>query len=230
MAKQTDPEAEFQEELQAFENDIDEVVQCFYIWRTVHAVARKRPRAFDLLNRNAAFWNVAIGSVQANSLIALGRIFDVSHDSHNVKRLLKLIKRNPAIFSKAALRKRKERDLANANALHLLDSVVKDVKEPTPSDFKWLDEFVGKRRRIYEKCYKQIRDKYYAHKQRGGVAVFVAQSDRAELARLVTDLNNLHGAIWQWYRNGVKPQKLKPSRTAGKDVVKRTEKFIRSLL
>jgi len=46
----------------------------------------------------------------------MGRIFDFfdnSHDSHNVKRLLKLIERNPAIFSKAALRKRKEKDLAS---------------------------------------------------------------------------------------------------------------------
>jgi hypothetical protein len=227
MANQTDLEAEFQKELQAFENDIDEVVQCFYIWRTVHAAARESRRVYDLLNRNAGFWNVAIGSIQANSLIALGRIFDHSHDSHNVKRLLKLVERNPAIFSKAALRKRKEKDLANA--LHLVDNVMKDVKEPTLSDFKWLDEFVKRRRKIYGKCYKQIRDKHYAHKQRGGVTVFVAQSDRRELAKLVTDLNNLHGAIWHWYRNGVKPQKLKLSRTAGKDVVKRTEKFIRSL-
>ena len=84
MANQADPEAEFQSELQAFENDIDEVVQCFYIWRTVHAEARKRKRVYDLLNRNAGFWNVALGSIQANSLIALGRIFDHSHDSHNL--------------------------------------------------------------------------------------------------------------------------------------------------
>ena len=115
------------------------------------------------------------------------------------------------------------------NAPHLVDNVMKDVKEPTLSDFKWLDEFVKQRRKIYGECYKQIRDKHYAHKQRGGVAVSVAQSDRVELAKLVTDLNNLHGAIWHWYRNGVKPQKLKQSRSAGKDVVKRTEKFIRSL-
>jgi hypothetical protein len=227
MATQADPEAEFQCELQAFENDIDEVVQCFYIWRTVHAEARKKKRVHDLLNRNAGFWNVALGSIQANSLIALGRIFDHSHDSHNLKRLLKLIERNPAIFSKAALRKRKEKDLANA--LHLVGDFMDRVKEPAASDCKWLEDFVKQRRTVYGKCYKQIRDKHYAHKQRGDITVFVAQSDRRELAKLVTDLNNLHGAIWHWYRNGVKPQKLHLSRTAGKDVVMRTEKFLRSL-
>ena len=157
MANQADPEAEFQNELRVFDNDVDEVVQCFYIWRTVHAAARKSRRVYDLLNRNAGFWVVALGSIQANSLIALGRIFDNSRDSHNIGRLLKLIEKNPSIFSKAALRKRKEKDLANS--LHLVDNVMKDVKEPTASDFKWLNEFVEKRRKIYGKCYKQIRDK-----------------------------------------------------------------------
>jgi hypothetical protein len=42
MANQADPEAEFQNELRVFDNDVDEVVQCFYIWRTVHAAARVR--------------------------------------------------------------------------------------------------------------------------------------------------------------------------------------------
>src|SRR5580698_5028326 len=103
------PETEFEQELHAFDDDVDEVVQCFYIWRTVHAAARKSRRVYDLLNRNAGFWVVALGSIQANSLIALGRIFDNSRDSHNIGRLLKLIERNPSIFSKAALRKRKEK-------------------------------------------------------------------------------------------------------------------------
>jgi hypothetical protein len=72
----SNPEAEFQNELRVFDNDVDEAIQCFYIWRTVHAAARKSRRIHDLLNRDAGFWVVALGSIQANSLIALGRIFD----------------------------------------------------------------------------------------------------------------------------------------------------------
>src|SRR3984957_1227361 len=170
MANQADPEADFQNELRVFDNDVDEVVQCFYIWRTVHAAARKSRRVYDLLNRNAGFWVVALGSIQANSLIALGRIFDNSRDSHNIGRLLKLIEKNPSIFSKAALRKRKEKDLANS--LHLVEN---DVKEPTASDFKWLKEFLEKRRKIYGKCYKAEDGIRYAHKQRIDISAFVAQ-------------------------------------------------------
>ena len=67
-----DPESAFEYELQVFDNDVDELIQCFYIWRTVHAEARKNRRVYGLLNRNAGFWNVALGSIQANSLIAFG--------------------------------------------------------------------------------------------------------------------------------------------------------------
>ena len=49
------PTAEFENELRAFDNDVDEVVQCFYIWRTVHAAARRSRRVHDVLNRNAGF-------------------------------------------------------------------------------------------------------------------------------------------------------------------------------
>jgi hypothetical protein len=68
---------------------------------------------YDLLNRNAGLWNVALGSIQANSLIALGRIFDRGKDTYNVGRLLRLATDNPKIFSKAALRRRVEQRFAN---------------------------------------------------------------------------------------------------------------------
>jgi AbiU2 len=223
-----DPDAEFQNELRVFDNDVDEVVQCFYIWRTVHSAARRNRKVYDLLNRNAGFWVVALGSIQANSLIALGRIFDRHKDTHNVGRLLKLAVQNPAIFSKAAFRKRKEKDLPNAS--HLVDEIMKSVKEPTTSDFKRLEQFIEVRRRIYEKCYKQIRDKRYAHKQRMGRSAIFAQTNTRELARLVTDLSKLHRALWDWYRNGVRPRTSRLRGTAGNDIQESTLKFLQSLL
>jgi hypothetical protein len=72
----TDPETEFEEELHAFDSDVDVAIQCFYTWQAVHAAARQSRKTYDLLNRNAGFWVLALGSIQANSLIALGRIFD----------------------------------------------------------------------------------------------------------------------------------------------------------
>jgi hypothetical protein len=221
-------EAEFQNELRVFDNDVDEVIQCFYIWRTVHAAARKSRRIHDLLNRNAGFWVVALGSIQANSLIALGRIFDRGKDTHNVGRLLRLAAKNPAIFSKVALRQRKEKDLANAS--HLVDDFMKDVKEPTTSDFRRLERFVEARRKVYEKCYKQIRDKRYAHKQRMDMSGIFARTNTRKLARLVTDLSKLHNVLWHWYRNGVRPRTSRLRGTGGKEIQRKTVKFLESLI
>ncbi|MBV9180402.1 MAG: hypothetical protein JO356_03755 [Acidobacteria bacterium] len=38
------------------------------------------------------------------------------------------------------------------------------------------------------------------------ISAFVGQTNTRELAKLVTDLSNLYGILWHWYRNGVKPQ------------------------
>jgi hypothetical protein len=224
----SNPEAEFQNELRVFDNDVDEVIQCFYIWRTVHAAARKSRRIHDLLNRNAGFWVVVLGSIQANSLIALGRIFDRGKDTHNVGRLLRLCAKNPAIFSKAALRQRKEKDLANAS--HLVDDFMKDVREPTTSDFKRLEQFIEVRRKVYEKCYKQIRDKRYAHKQRMDMSGIFARTNTRELARLVNDLSKLLNVLWHWYRNGVRPRTSRLRGTGGKEIQRKTLKFLESLI
>ena len=178
----SDPEAEFQNELRVFDNDVDEVIQCFYIWRTVHATARKSRRVYDLLNRNAGFWVVALGSIQANSLIALGRIFDRGEAPGHVGGFSGSQRRIVRFSEKAALRQRKEKDLANAS--HLVDDFMKDVKEPTTSDFKRLEQFVEARRKVYEKCYKQLRDKRYAHKRRMDMSGIFARTNTRELARL----------------------------------------------
>jgi hypothetical protein len=224
----TDPEAEFDEELRTFDNDVDELVQCFYIWRTVDAAVRRSGRVYDMLNRNAGFWVVALGSIQANSLIALGRIFDIDKRTHNVRRLLKLAEGSPVIFSKDAVRKRKSRHLANAS--HLLDDYMSEVQDPTPADFKRLQSFVDARRKVYARCYKGLRDKRYAHKEQTNIRGFVAQTNIKELARLVTDLSKLNRVLWDWQQNGMKPRTSRLRGTAGKDICRDTRKFLKSLI
>jgi hypothetical protein len=224
----TDPETNFEEELHAFDNDVDLAIQCFYTWQTVHAAARKSRKVYDLLNQNAAFWVLALGSVQANSLIALGRIFDKDNRTHNVSRLLRLAEENPAIFSKAVVRRRKTKDLANAS--HLVDDFMSNVKEPLALDFKRLRSFAGARCKVYERCYKQLRDKVYAHKERTNISGFVAKTNTLELGRLVSDLRILHGVLWHWLRNGRAPR-LSPLRhSAGKQITRDTRKFLRLLV
>jgi hypothetical protein len=224
----TDPETEFEEELRAFDHNVDEVVQCFYIWRTVHAAARRSRRVYDMLNRNAGFWVVALGSIQANSLIALGRIFDTGKRTHNVRRLLKLAQGSPAIFSKPAVQQRKSKILANNT--NLLENYMRNVHDPSPADFKRLQSFVDARRKVYERCYKQLRDKRYAHLERTNISGLAAQTGLRELARLVTDLTKLHHVLWHWQQNGVRPRTSRLRGTAGKQIRRDTLKFLQSLV
>jgi HEPN superfamily AbiU2-like protein len=149
----SDQEARFEYELLVFENEVHEAMRCFYIWRTLKKAAPKSQKIFNQLSRNAESWNTVDNSVQSNSLIVLGRIFDKA-ETNNVERLLNLAKSCSAIFSKGAFRRRKEKQ--NPNASHIVEDLMKRVKEPTGADFKPLEEFVAARRRVYEKCYKQI--------------------------------------------------------------------------
>ena len=224
----SDQEARFEYELLVFDNEVHEAIRCFYIWRTLKKAAPKSQRIFHQLNRNAEFWNTVDNSVQSNSLIVLGRIFDKG-ETNNVERLLNLAKSSSAIFSKAAFRQRKERQ--NPNASHIVDNLAKTVKAPTGSDFRQLEAFVAARRRVYEKCYKQIRDQRYAHRERGvDLSGVYALTNTTELSKLLADLKKLHDELWHWYHNGMKPQtRRRTSSTTGKDIEKRTLKLLRSI-
>ncbi|MGA9391770.1 MAG: hypothetical protein WBV69_15140 [Candidatus Sulfotelmatobacter sp.] len=223
----SDQEARFEYELRVFENEVHEAMQCFYIWRALKKAAPKSQKLLHQLNRNAQFWNTVDDSVQSNSLIVLGRIFD-KDKTNNVERLLNLAKSCSAIFSKAAFRRRKEKQ--NPNASHIVDDLMKRVKEPTGADFRQLEEFVAARRRVYNKCYRQIRDKRYAHRERADLSGVYALTNTTELSKLLTDLKKLHDELWHWYNNGIKPQmRRRTSSTAGKEIEKRTLKLLRSI-
>ena len=224
----SDQEARFEYELLVFENEVHEAMRCFYIWRTLKKAAPKSQKLFNQLNRNAEFWNTVDNSVQSNSLIVLGRVFD-KDKTNNVERLLNLAKSCSAIFSKAAFRRRKERQYPNAS--HIVDNLIRTVKAPTAADFQQLEEFVAARRRVYEKCYKQIRDQRYAHRERGvDLSGVYALTNTTELSKLFTDLKKLHHELWHWYHNGMKPQmRRRTSSTTGEGIEKRMLKFFRSL-
>lgn len=222
----SDQEARFEYELCVFENEVHEAMRCFYIWRALKRAAPKSQKLFQQLNRNAEFWNTVDNSVQSNSLIVLGRIFDKAR-TNNVERLLNLAKSCSAIFSKAAFRRRKEKQ--NPSASHTVDELMKGVKEPTGADFRQLEQFVAVKRRVYNKCYRQIRDKRYAHRERVDLSGVYALTDTTELSKLLTDLK-LHDELWHWYNNGIKPQmRRRTSSTTGKDIEKRTLKLLRSI-
>jgi hypothetical protein len=108
-------------------------------------------------------------------------------------------------------------------------SFMSSVHDPTPSDFKRLRSFVDARRKVYARCYKQLRDNVYAHKDRTDISGFVAKTKARELGRLVSDLRILHYVLWHWLQNGREPR-LSPLRhSAGKQIKQDTRKFLKYL-
>jgi hypothetical protein len=99
-----------------------------------------------------------------------------------------------------------------------------------PQDFKRLRSFVDARRKVYGRCYKHLRVKRYAHRERANIRRFFAQTNIKELAQLVTDLSKLHRVLWDWQQNGIRPRTSRLRGTAGNQIRRDTLKFLKSLV
>jgi AbiU2 len=157
------PDAEFERELEMFRKDAEAGTQFFYADITINAVARDNKEVHALLQRQAPlFWMTCLGALQVSTFMALGRIFDQG-SAHNVDALLRIAQRNRvAIFSKEALGRRKQGN--NAETPAWLSEYLRTAYEPTPVDFRRLRIHVQKRRSIYDRSYRKLRNKWFAHK------------------------------------------------------------------
>jgi AbiU2 len=209
-----DPETEFQRELEVFGNEVEEAVQCFYAEQTIHNVAREDQNVYHALNRNAPFWNLACRALQANTIIVLGRIFDRDARAHTLNRLLQLATENPDIFSKTALEKRK---LPHAGK-HTVE-FMHTAYIPKRSDFRRLQRYADKQRAIYRGHYLDLRNKFFAHRERVDLTAAFANANIRRLGRLLVFLDQLQSALWQLFMNGRKPV-LRSARHSGQRILR----------
>jgi len=209
-----DPETEFKEELQVFGNEVEEAMQCFYAEQTIHNVARENTNVYRALNGNAAFWKLASRALQANAIIVLGRIFDRDSRTHGIKRLLNLATKHPEIFSKAALERRKLPHAGKHTA-----EFMRTVYVPKIRDFKRLREYTDKHRATYNGYYLDLRNKFFAHRERVDMTVAFANASIPRLERLLAFLDQLQDALWHLFENGLKPV-LRPARYSGRRILK----------
>lgn len=208
----SNPERDFERELEVFRTECQGAIQFFYSWQTVHAVAGSDKAVQRALNDAPLFWNTSLSALQVATFIALGRVFDPDQKNHNVSRLLALGHKNLGIFSKEALADRKRK--LSANADEWLPEYLSSVYEPSSEDFRRLKQHVAVRRRIYEANYKALRHGVFAHRgplERADVDALFAKTNIRELQQLLVFLNRLYEALWQLLFNGIKPT-LRPGR------------------
>jgi len=210
----SDPEPEFRHELEVFGNEVEEAIQCFYAEQTIHNLAREDENVYHALNRNPPFWNLACRALQANAIIVLGRIFDRDSRAHTLNRLLQLATQNPSIFSKGALEKRNLPQAGKHTAEFMRTAYI-----PKKRDFQRLQKYADKQRAIYNGHYLDLRNKFFAHRERGDLTAAFATANIRRLGRLLVFLDQLQDALWQLFMNGRKPV-LRPARHSGQQILK----------
>jgi len=215
----TDPQQSFTHELEIFRAEAEAGAQFLYANLAVNAILARDKKALNAVNRTPLFWKTNMGALQTAFFIVLGRVFD-QQSRHNIDSLLKIAQKNIAIFSKAALAERKRR--ASHNADEWLSDYLKDAYEPTNADFRLLRKQVTRYRKIYEKNYRDIRSKIFAHKEISEtteVEELFSKTNIRELQKVFVFVNSLCEALWQLLHNGKKPV-LKPMRYSVKAIMR----------
>jgi hypothetical protein len=214
---------EFERELEVFRTEAETVAQFFYAYLDIHACAGAEKQIYRLLNTAPLFWNTMLGGLQTAAFVVLGRIFD-QDSAHNLGRLLRLAQDHPQIFSKDALARRKQG--TEKTPPDWIESYMKHVYAPKPTDFRRLRGYVRKHRKIYLEKYQPLRHQVFAHKglsDAADVSALFAKTNVRELQRMLVFLMSLYDALWGLFVNGHRPV-LRPRRYSVKRMRDRAAK------
>ncbi|PYT48483.1 MAG: hypothetical protein DMG44_14420 [Acidobacteria bacterium] len=199
----TTPDERFESELDVFRTEAAQGTQFFYAYVAVRAAATAHEPVLKLLNQSALFWNTNLAALQTSAFIVLGRIFDQT-SPHNLDRVLRIARDNPRIFSRVSLGRRRQGNKSEPPPW--LAEFLRAAYEPTPKDFRRIRAHVRKWRRVYEKNYRDLRHKVFAHNvvDRDETAALFGRTNIRELQRMFVFLNSLHEALWQSFVNGAR--------------------------
>jgi hypothetical protein len=204
-------EDKFLHELGVCRSEVHSAIQFFYAYLALNDALADNQQAHSLVNRTPLFWRTTLGALLSSYFIALGRIFD-QDSQHNLDKLLKTARDHSIIFSSAALKTRKRENSNNAD--EWIDEYMKDVYVPNDDDFRRLKKHIRRYRKIYEKNYREIRHKVYAHKELSKpeeIAALYSQTSIEEMQKMLVFLNKFYESLWQLFHNGRKPV-LRPMR------------------
>ena len=175
------PDTTFEQELEVFRTEAEAGTQFFYAYLTVHAVAGDHNSVYRNLNQAPLFWNTALAALQTATFIALGRVFD-QQSPYNIDKVLGFARDHPEMFTKSALAKRKQ-GISTVRP-GWLDEYLFGAYVPVAADFRRLRNHVKERRKIYERSYRDLRRKVFAHKEltdRATVQALFAKTNIREL-------------------------------------------------
>jgi len=155
-------EAEYKRNFDIMATQIAAATSAFYTYMEIHKFASEGNDNYEKINRDAHFWSGQLYALQNTWFIVLGRIFDRSKDAYSIYDFLASTVAYKGFFSSHALANRKRKDAGRAES-EWLDDYLKSVWEPTTADLEKIKSAIESSHKKWEKSYKPIRDKVFAH-------------------------------------------------------------------
>ena len=192
----------FVDELAIFQVEEAAAQQYFFGYLTVTQMAAENSEFLKLIHIYPWFWVTAHHAMFMATFVALGRIFD-KNTPHNIDALMFVVSAEIEEFSVDALKARLvKKGLSPEQVAHHVS-----IAHPlTPSEVRELRKKIAHWRRVYEKGYKDIRNRIFAHRElssREEIDELFAKTSPKELKDLFKFLSSLRLALWAAYENGV---------------------------
>ncbi len=197
---------EFENELAIFQAEHETAQQYFFSYVSLQQIAASNSDVLRSMNETPLFWLTVESAMLLSTFMALGRIFD-QRSPHNVDRLIATATKEVSTFSREALAARRRAAPADLSADDI-DNFVRDAFEPSEADFRSLRKEIKAMRKIYVERYRDVRDKFFAHKEVAdlGEANTLLEGTTVDQTKTLLDsLDALERTLWQLLHNGRKP-------------------------
>ena len=140
--------------------EVEAAIRVFYLWKGINDIVCKDQKILNALDENALTWNTILHSLQCTLFITFGRLLE-GDKAISTDKFLRICIDNIDEFSKNSLRNRKITQ--SGGKQEWLDLYMHNTYEPRIKGFDKLIDELAKRKALYIKTYKPIRNKVMTH-------------------------------------------------------------------
>ena len=180
-------EAEYWRIYEVIKGEVQTAIRSNHAYLTIHNLAAAETDIFNEMNRFPEFWTLNTLALQTTFFIVFGRLFDRRRDVYSVHKLVDATIKNPAFFSKTALRERKIKSQTDGTEPSWLANYLRQAREPTSADLLSLKTALAPHYGRFKAIYEPLRHQYFAHRGIQSDAAISALFERA----LISDVNEI---------------------------------------
>jgi hypothetical protein len=210
-------QAQFEERLQALDDDSRACAAFAYTEYTLWHVAGYDFDVQRVLNEHKEFWWPILAALHQSAYIALGRMFDDDNRTHNLRGLLEFAHKWQGMFKRNALEDRKILDGLDPA---LARTYAVDAYELRNGGLASLMALLAEKEKFYKSRVEAIRDKIFAHRDRAANREQLFKNLMLrDMEQLIVFPLQIYRAMFGLYHNGREPL-LPPAPSIISDVLK----------